>query len=180
MLALVALDTDQIDAETCITTAGPNRPREHQNFVFLLVPEIVHVKGQIWNEDRVVHTREMQHRLEEMARDVLARRKLKAQPENYGITAARLAEKDFDTRLKERELALETVVTQVYNAVWFPSASGQVTRKEIKAAGGEGGASVLEQLRRLLQDEGELITAEKATTQDGKCRERPAAGIFQP
>ena len=46
VLALVALDADQIDAEACITTAGPNRPREHQNFVFLLVPETVHVKGR--------------------------------------------------------------------------------------------------------------------------------------
>ena len=127
MLALVALDADQIDAEACITTAGPNRPREQQNFVFLLVPETVHVKGEIWNEDRVIHSREMQNRLEEMARDVLARRKLKAQPENYGITAARLAEKEFDTRLKERGQALVTVVTQAYNALWFPSVAGQVT-----------------------------------------------------
>jgi hypothetical protein len=166
VLALIALDADQVDAEACVTTVGQNRPREQQNFVFLLVPETVHVKGEVWSEDWVIHTQEVHNRLEEVARDVLARRKLKAQPENYGITAARLAEKGFDTRLKERELALETVVTQVYNAVWFPSASGQVTHKEIKAAGGEGGASVLEQLRRLLQDEGELITAEKATTQE--------------
>jgi len=166
VLALMALDADQIDAEACVTSVGQNRPREQQNFVFLLVPEIVHVQGEVWSEDRVIHTQEVRNRLEEVARDVLARRKLKAQPENYGITAARLADKDFDTRLKERELALETVVTQVYNAVWFPSASGQVTSKEIKAAGGEGGASVLEQLKRLLQEEGELITAEKATTQE--------------
>ena len=154
VLALVALDADQIDAEACITTAGPNRPREHQNFVFLLVPETVHVKGETWNEDRVMHSREMQHRLEEMARDVLARRKLKAQPENYGITAARLAEKEFDTRLKEREQALATVVTQAYNTLWFPSVAGQVTWLEIKAAGGESGAAVIEQIRGALQSRG--------------------------
>jgi hypothetical protein len=121
VLALIALDADQIDAEACVTTVGQNRPREQQNFVFLLVPEIVHVKGEVWSEDRVIHTQEVRNRLEEVARDVLARRKLKAQPENYGITAARLADKDCDIRLKERELALETVVTQVYNAVWFPA-----------------------------------------------------------
>lgn len=166
VLALVALDADQIDAEACITTVGPNRPRMQQNFVVLLVPETVHVKGETWSEDRVIHTREMRYRLEEVARDVLARRRLKAQPENYGITAARLAEKDFDTRLKERELALETIVTRVYNAVWFPAAAGQVIRKEIKAAGGESGASVIEQIRHLLHDEGELLTAEQATTQE--------------
>ena len=164
--ALITLDADQIDAEACVTTVGQNRPREQQNIVFLLVPEIVHVKGEVWSEDRVMRTQEVRNRLEEVARDVRARRKLKAQPENYGITADRLAEKDFDNRLKERELALETVVTQVYNAIWFPSASGQVISKEIKAAGGEGGASVLEQFRHLLQDEGELITTQKATTQE--------------
>ena len=63
-------------------------------------------------------------------------------------------------------MALETVVTQAYNAIWFPSAAGQVTWKEIKAAAGESGASVMEQIRDLLQKEGELITAEKATTQE--------------
>jgi hypothetical protein len=136
VLALAALDADQIDVEACVTTAGPNRPRLHQNFVFVLVPETVHVKGEVWREDRVIHAQEVQNRLEEVARDVLARRRLKDRPENYGITVARLAEKDFDTRLKERELALDTVVTQAYNAVWFPSAAGQVVRKEIKTAGG--------------------------------------------
>jgi len=47
VLALIALDADQIDAEACVTTVGQNRPREQQNFVFLLVPEIVHVKGEV-------------------------------------------------------------------------------------------------------------------------------------
>ena len=67
-----------------------------------------------------MHSRELQNRLEEMARDVLARRKLKEKPENYGITAARLAEKEFDTRLKEREEALVTVVTQATTASGIP------------------------------------------------------------
>jgi hypothetical protein len=125
VLALVALDAEQIDVEACVTTVGPNRPRVQQNFVVLLVPETVHVQGESWSEDRVRRVREMQHRLEEVARDVLARRKLKAQPENYGMSAARLAEKDFEARLRERELALVTIVTQVYNAVWFPSAAAR-------------------------------------------------------
>src|SRR5205823_6029289 len=77
VLALVALDADQIDAEACVTTVGQNRPREQQNFVFLLVPETVHVKGEVWSEDRVMHTQEVCNGLEEVARDVLARRKLK-------------------------------------------------------------------------------------------------------
>ncbi|MGQ4809800.1 hypothetical protein NKDENANG_03233 [Candidatus Entotheonellaceae bacterium PAL068K] len=166
VLALVALNADQIDAEAIVTTAGPNRPRLYQNFVFLLIPETVHVTGEVWKEDRVIQARAVRHRLEEITGDVLARRKLSAQPENHGITAARLAEKDFDTRLTERELALQSVVTQAYNAVWFPSAAGQVSRRDIKTAGGESGAPVIEEIRRLLQDEGELMTADQAATQE--------------
>jgi len=166
ILALVALDADHIDAAAMVTTTGPNRPRLHQNFVFLLVPELVHVEGEVWSEDRVKRMHEVRRRLDTVAREVLARQRLKAQPENYGLTTAMLAEKTFDASLKERELALETVVTQTYNAVWFPSAAGRIHRKEIKTAGGESGASVIEEIRRLLLDEGELITADQARTQE--------------
>jgi hypothetical protein len=166
ILALVALDADHIDAEAMVTTVGPNRPRLHQNFVFLLVPELVHVEGEVWSEDRVSRMKEVSGRLDTVAREVLARRRLKAQPENYGLTAAMLAEKSFDASLKERELPLETVVTQTYNAVWFPSAAGRIHRKEIKTAGGESGASVIEEIRRLLLDEGELITDDQAHTHE--------------
>jgi hypothetical protein len=166
VLALVALEADQIDAEACVTTAGPNRPRLQQNYVFLLVPDTVHVKGEVWSEDRVTQARQVRNRLEEVARDVLARRRLQEHPEHYGITVARLAEKEFGARLAEREQALVTVVTQAYNAVWYPGASGHMVRKDIKTAGGEGGLPVIESLRQLLQAEGELITAERALTQE--------------
>jgi hypothetical protein len=58
------------------------------------------------------------------------------------------------------------VVTQAYNALWFPSVAGQVTCLEIKAASGESGAAVIEQIRGALQKQGELITAEQASTQE--------------
>ena len=68
----------------------------------------VHVEGEVWSEDRVSRMKEVSGRLDTVAREVLARRRLKAQPENYGLTAAMLAEKSFDASLKERELAPET------------------------------------------------------------------------
>jgi hypothetical protein len=165
-LALIALDADEIDAEAFVTTAGPNRPRQYQNLVFLLVPEIVHGKGEVWKEDKVIRTNETKNRLEELARDVLARRRLREQPENYGIPAARLSER-FRNQTKEREQALVTAVTQAYSRVYFPSASGQVVYKEIKTGGGEGGVSVAEEIRRVLRQEGELITSELGVTLEG-------------
>jgi hypothetical protein len=82
----------EIEVETLVTTCGPNRPRLQQTLVFLLVPETVHPKGELWNEDRVLHAQEVRNRLEDLARDILARRQLKDRPENYGLTAARLRE----------------------------------------------------------------------------------------
>jgi hypothetical protein len=166
VLALIALGTDDIEVEKFVTTSGPNRPRLQQNLVFLLVPETVHVMGELWTEDRVVHAQEVRNRLEDLARDVLARRQLKERPENHGITAAMLREQSFDTTLAEREQALVTTVSQTYNRVWFPSTAGQVVDREIKTAGGEGGASVIERIRETLSEAGELITSERATTQE--------------
>jgi hypothetical protein len=156
----------EIEVETFVTTCGPNRPRLQQTLVFLLVPETVHPKGELWNEDRVLHAQEVRNRLEDLARDVLARRQLKDRPENYGLTAARLREQSFDTTSAAREQALVTIVSQTYTRVWFPSAAGHLVDHEIKTAGGEGGASVIERIRETLSEAGELITAEKATTQE--------------
>jgi hypothetical protein len=57
-------------------------------------------------------------------------------------------------------------VTQAYNHLWFPSAAGQLVSHEIRTAGGEGGTPVIEMIRSTLRDAGELLTADKATTQE--------------
>jgi hypothetical protein len=97
----------------------------------------------------------------------LALRRLKAKPEDYGIRAEQLARDEFDARMSERELALQTTVTGLYRFLCFPSASsGAVVRKEITPAAGEGGAAVLEEIRRLLTSEGEVVTTDRATTNE--------------
>jgi hypothetical protein len=166
-LALVALGADGIDAEAFVTTVGPNRPRIEQNLVFLLVPRTVHVQGEVWNEDRVAKAQEARQRLDDLARDVIARGRLRDKPENYGIKPQQLAEEGFGDKTKERELALQTTITQQYDGLWYPSASGHVVRKEIHTAGGEGGASIIAEIHRVLREDGELITEERARTQEG-------------
>jgi len=165
-IAVIAVNAKKIDATELLTTVGPNRPRIQQNQLLLLVPNTVNVRGEVWNEDRVRRCMETLNRLKDLARWVLAMRRLKEKPENYGIHASKLNDPEFVTRQAERELALQTSLAQVYDTVWYPSASGQMGHKEIKTGGGEGGFSIMEELRRILQMEGELITADRATTSE--------------
>lgn len=163
-IAVIAVNAEQIDVMDFVTTVGANRPRIRQNQLHLLVPTTVNVKGEVWNEDRVRRYLETLNRLKDLGRWVLAMRRLKEKPENYGIHAAKLNDPEFVSRQAERELALQTSLAQVYDTVWYPSASGRVGHKEIKTGGGEGGFAIIEEMRRVLQTEGELITAERAAT----------------
>ncbi len=162
VLGVIGLDVDQIEAEAFVTTLGPNRPRIQQNLVFLLVPRTVHVRGDVWNEDRVRRAQEARRRLLDLAREVIARRKLREQPENYGIRLAQLTDEIFGSKTKERELALLTTITELYDKVWFPGSTGQVLHKELHAGVGQ----INGQIREVLDREGELVTATRASTQE--------------
>ncbi len=170
-LALIALKTDPVSVEDFVTTAGPNRPRIEQNLVFLLVPETVRAKTGKPKQQSLPATSQTvedkkRQELSDLARSVLAMRELKKNPENFGINAARLDQDDFKQRHSEREIALISTVTETYRHLWYPSASGQIVCKEIRTAGGEGGAAVMEQIRKALQDDNELITGSHTTQAD--------------
>lgn len=166
ILAILDLRAEKISAEELVTMAGQNRARERQNLVFLLVPKTVREQSENRNQDRIHTAQDIMSRMDGLARTVLARKRLQEKPENYGITGVKLAEQDFSQKSKEREQALLTTVTQCYDGLWFPSASGRIIRKEIKTGGGEGGASVIEEIRRILKQEGELITPDAAQTKE--------------
>lgn len=162
IISLVALTAETIDAVDFVTTCGEQKPRQRQNLVFLLVPKTVKEASEAWSEMRKKAASETMERIETLCLTVMAMTILKRDPENYGIKPEKLAQNNFDQRLKERQNALSTIVTQSYNSLWFSSASGQFIRKEIVTAGGEGGASVIEQIKKTLAAEGELITKEAA------------------
>ncbi len=167
-LALVALKADPVNVEQFITTAGPNRARVEQNLVFLLIPDTVETSGRLRQQDLDLAStsntaKESLVRLNDLARTVLAMRQLKKNPENYGIKPQKLDADDFKKRHNERELALESTVTECYRNLWYPSANGQIVSKEIRTSGGEGGTPVVEQIRKTLYDDGELITVEAIT-----------------
>ena len=164
VLGLVAVDAGEIDVESFITTRGPHHPRERQNLVFLLVPETVRVTQETRATSMFSDTDEKAekalNRLQDNARWAVAIRELRKRPQDYGINPARLDRNDFRQRATEREKALETSMTEAYNSLWFPSASGTIQQKMIKTAGGEGGASVVQRIRKVLLDDNELITGE--------------------
>lgn len=168
-LALIALDSDPIHPEEFITQAGPNRPRQQQNLVFLLIPDTIQVIGEQRPGDDmldIASTRalELGERLQGIAVDVLARRTLKNDPAAYGISEAALSDQTFNRDTKEREQALLTVVTQSYRNLWFPGQGGKIVRREISTAGGEGGRPVVESIRDLLLNDGELVTMDLAAS----------------
>ena len=110
---------------------------------------------------------ELRDRLQSIAVDVLARRILKQDPAAYGLSESALSDQTFSRDTKEREQALITVVTQAYRNLWFPGGGGggqggKIIRREISTAGGEGGVSVIERIKEVLLNDGELVTAELA------------------
>lgn len=168
-LALIAMDSDPFRPEEFITQAGPNRPRQQQNLVFLLVPDTVQVIGEHHAGDDLLDnatTRalELGERLQGIATDVLARRLLKNDTAAYGLSEAALSDQTFNRDTKEREQALVTVVTQSYRHLWYPGQGGKIVRREISTAGGEGGRPVIESLREILLSDGELVTMDLASS----------------
>lgn len=99
----------------------------------------------------------------DLARTVLALRKLVMNPQAHGIQPQKLQNEDFRQRYREREKAIETVVKESYRQLWYPSAGGQIVFKEIRTADGESGMAVLEQIRKTLVEDGELITPERVS-----------------
>lgn len=167
VLGLVALDQEQIDPEEFITRAGPNVPRLHQNLVFLLVAETTLVKGDHRPDDDMLENQssralELKDRLQGTATDVLARKILADDPQSFGLSPASISADEFTAESRERANALITVVTQAYRNLWFPGPGGKIIRRELSTAGGEGGAPVIEMIKEILDNEGELVTSEHA------------------
>jgi hypothetical protein len=166
MLGIVSLFADEIQPDQFVLNERQGSPREQQNLVVLLVPNTVRTSLQtsgpsgLYGDDQL---RRNLKELEAIARDVVAMRRLQKSPQNYSINPKHLAddsEDGFQSRHAEREQALLTRVTQAYSSLWYPSATGQIVRKEVQSAGGEGGTPVIAQIRKVLVDDQELITEE--------------------
>jgi len=166
VLAVISPLAEEIDVFAMFTTKGPNKPREQQNSVLLLVPESVKVRGvpkqDVLVDDRVA--RETSSRVLDLARQVKAWRKLAEKPQSYGIDPKRLEEEKNKELRANRELDFQVALAGMYSGLYYPSESG-ATRREIKTGGGESGAPILQQIREV------LIRDKKLLTQDDTSRE---------
>lgn len=170
ILGVVSPMVEKINIEAMITTKGGNKPREEQNLIFVLVPETVLVEGMPEQGD-LFHVQSdkaqtAKQRIELLARQVLAMRMLADKPQNFGVHPRRLEETDFKVRKSEREQALNTAVSEIYNGLYYPSTNGYIVRKDIRTAGGEGGVTFIQQIREVLLSDGELITKNHTTQAD--------------
>lgn len=171
VLGVVSPVAEEIDVEAMVTTKGPNKPREQQNLVFLLVPETVRVRGpaeqpDLFRDDRGAAIEEARRRIEGIARQVRAMRILADNPQRYGLSSRHLEEEGFKKDHAARENDLITAVAGTYASLYYPSADGRVARREIRTGGGEGGMPFIEQIREILRKDGELLAATSTTQAD--------------
>jgi len=163
-LGIFSFRKEEIIPEDYILQSGKNTPRVHQNNVFLLMPTTAIIPSRLPKDQ--VHLGEEEKRqgrlqdLNILARQVLAMKKLANKPQDYGITGKQLEEQEFSQKVKERLKALETSVIQTYGTFAFPSENGVCSFRLLHTAGGEGGQSVLQQIREILRKEGKIILSE--------------------
>lgn len=164
-LGVISFDVTQLEPEKMFTTKGEFTPRERQNMVLLLVPKTTEVitgaqvsmGGPVPGKTQKA-AEEARERAYNTARQVLAIKALKERPHAYGISPTKLQGGDFATKEREREMALSTVVSELYNGFYYPSRDGSIIRKEIRPVSGEGGVEVIGQILSILQTEKTLIT----------------------
>ena len=163
-VAVISLDAGTFNVKDMFTTCGDGRPRVYQNTIVLLVPKTVKVEGLSNEGEQMSFIKtnssedEAKGRLENIARQVIAIKKLEDNPQSYGINASKLNDPEFREKKNERNLALETTVGEMYTGLYYAGPNGFVKR-ELRKSSGEGGAPILAQIRDTLISDGELVTS---------------------
>jgi len=165
-LAVIALGTPIIDAERMMIEASTG-PRRNQNLLMLLLPQTCKaVQDGPWNENKTQRTAQGYEKLLGIAKQVIAMKRLADQPGAYGLSDKHLDAENFRAQRAEREKALETETVRLYDALWYPSASGSLARKEVRTSSGESGTALIAKVRDVLKSDGELVTQDDALSQE--------------
>lgn len=161
-LAVVALDAGTIRPMDFFQMRGDAMPRIRQNMIVLLVPKTVAIDLGGSNAGNASNgTREYLARVRDIAVEVLAMRKLDANPRAYGVTQGKLKEANFRERASERGLALTTSVSGMYSTMAYPNGN-TVIRKELRTIADEGGAAIIGHVTENLKDK--LLTNDDVKT----------------
>lgn len=166
-IAIIAMDVEELDPKDFFTTKGNGRPRERQNMMVLLVPRTAKVVGE--EENMSLFTTDTTQsknwqRVALIARQVLAIKTLEEKPQSYGIAPSKVKDDKFKERKHERELALNTVVSEMYASIYYPGDNNVIIRKEIRSVGGEGGVSIIGQMMQVMKEK--LLTADRSSSAD--------------
>jgi hypothetical protein len=163
-LALLSFRKEEIAPEEYITQRGKNLPRVHQNNVFLLMPSTAVIPSQLPRDQLHLGGEDKRQgelvSLHNLARQVLAMKKLEKKPQDYGISSDKLKEQDFSQKIKERTKALETRVIQTYSIFAFPSEKETCSFRSLQTAGGEAGRGILQQIVQILKEEKKMLFQE--------------------
>lgn len=163
LLGILSIRLSEVDPAAFITSVGKGTPRMYQNSVFLFIPETVRILRS-GEERRLIPEGEEQRErarfeLFTLARNALAAKILKDNPQNFAISPDQVKEIDFP-RLDND---LERRVSLVYRYLAYPVKEGVFALKEIRTAGGEGGDAQFEQIRAVLKESGEIIPSGPVT-----------------
>lgn len=165
-LAVIALGTKSVDVERMVTEASTG-PRQHQNLIMLLLPLTAKaVQDDPWNEEKTLRAAQTNEKLVGIAKQVIAMKRLAEHPGAYGLTEKHLESDGFSTQRREREKALETETSRLYDTLWYPSASGSLARKDVRTGSGESGVALMNKIRETLKSDGELISGDDALTKE--------------
>ncbi|PCD75715.1 ATP-binding protein [Pseudothioclava arenosa] len=163
-IGIVRVDAPRIVVDDFIQTVGNGQPRISQNHVALLIPNTVPTDRDsdgMFGDQRAQQSLD---RLLELARDVRAMEKLAADPGAYGLTLRQLDD-DFQGRRARARNDLNVAVSKSYTRLVYPGSDG-IAIREIRVAGGEGGAPVAEQVKEILRKDGEVIETDRAATME--------------
>jgi hypothetical protein len=164
-IGVIRVDAGRITLNEFIETLGSGRPRVAQNHVALLIPSTVVTDREEAGFLAEQRAEQQLSRLLEIAKDVRAIEKLNANPESYGLSPRQLQEDEFARRRSTRRNDLNVAVTQSHTRLVYPGPDG-IAIRDLKVAGGEGGASVAEQIREILRKDGEVIEVDRASSTD--------------
>ncbi|MEA3641823.1 MAG: DUF499 domain-containing protein [Lamprobacter sp.] len=169
-LGIISFEAAELDPSRFIEHRG-TAIREYQNQVFLLAPSVVHLQGAVWSESRTQQERRTRQNILALARKAIAVERLKASPENWGVSHDQLQKAEFKERASKSPADLRTAIDESYRYLLFPSRDqGRVATRDLgkggagPTGGGSGGLHLEAAILKQLADEGELITEERAPT----------------
>lgn len=169
-LGIIGFETAELDPATFIEQRG-TAIREYQNQVFLLAPSVVHIKGTVWNEPRTQQEYRTRQNILALARKAIAVERLKANPENWGVSHDQLQKAEFKDRAAKSPAELRTAIDASYRYLLYPSRDqGRVATRDLgksgagPTGGGSGGLHLEAAILKQLADDAELITEERAPT----------------